>query len=80
MALNKLKNGLILVYITKKKIIPRSGGSVGNSYICSQVFLENGIQKPNSKSNVLSNVSLKKCFSIILKWLTGRGPTVNSTL
>lgn len=63
-----------------KYYLPKSAGNVGNSYICSQVFLENGMQKPNSKSKVFKSLSLKKCLSIIRNLLTGLLPTVNSTL
>lgn len=48
--------------------------------MCSQVFLEYGMQNPNSKSKVFNSFSLKKCFSIIRNLFTGWEPTVNSTL
>jgi hypothetical protein len=44
------------------------------------VFLLFGIQNPNSKSKLLSNLSLKKWRSIIRNLLTALLPTVNSTL
>lgn len=48
--------------------------------MCSQVFRLWGMQNPNSKSNVFSSLSRKKCLSIILKFSTAFVPTVNSTL
>lgn len=57
-----------------------SSGSRGNSYTCSHVFFECGIQYPNWKSNVFNRRSRKKWRSIMRKFLTGFVPTVNSTL
>lgn len=59
---------------------PTSGSNTGNSYICSQVFLLFGMQKPNSKSKLFSSRSRKKCRSIMRNLFTGLSPTVNSTL
>ena len=48
--------------------------------MCSQELILFGMQKPKSKWKVFKCWPLKKCLSIIRKFLTGWLPTVNSTV
>ena len=46
----------------------------------SQVFLEFGMQKGKVMSKSFKQMSLKKCRSTIVKFLTSCAPTTNSIL